>query len=72
MPSRSPQEIRVSVEETRRELEYSLNDLQSKVHELSDWRSQLTQHRKQVLIGAAAAGFLIGGGVAGILGIFKR
>jgi hypothetical protein len=72
MPTRTPQEIRASVEVTRQELSYSLNDLQSKVRELSDWRSQIRQHRKQVLIGAAVAGFVIGGGIAAMTGLFKR
>jgi hypothetical protein len=72
MPTRTPQEIRASVEVTRQELSYSLNDLQSKVRELSDWRSQIRQHRKQVLVGAAVAGFLIGGGVAAMSGLFRR
>ena len=72
MATRSPQEIRASVEVTRQELQYSLNDLQSKVHQLSDWRSQLRQHRKQVVIGAAVAGFLVGGGIAAMTGLFKR
>ena len=44
MGDRSPAEIRASVEDTRRELQYSLNDLQSKVSQLTDWRSQLAQH----------------------------
>lgn len=69
---RTPQEIRASVEATREELEYSLNDLQSKVSELSDWRGQLAQHRTQVLVGAAVAGFLLGGGIAAIAGVFRR
>ena len=72
MPTRSPQEIRASVQNTREELEYSLNDLQAKVKEISDWRSQLSQHRAQALIGAAAAGFILGGGFAAIVGIIKR
>ena len=72
MPTRSPQEIRASVQNTREELEYSLNDLQAKVKEISDWRSQLSQHRSQALIGAAAAGFILGGGFAAIVGIIKR
>ena len=38
----------------------------------SDWREQIQRHQKQVLIGAAVAGFIIGGGIAGITGIFKR
>ena len=71
MAERSPSEIRASVQETRRELEFSLNDLQSKVTELTDWRSQLIQNRKKVLIGAAVAGFLIGGGVAATVSLFR-
>jgi hypothetical protein len=69
--ARSPEEIRLSVETTRQELEYSLNDLQSKVTEMTDWKSQLAAHKKEVLIGAAVAGFLIGGGIAAITGIFR-
>jgi hypothetical protein len=72
MAGRTPEEIRASVENTRQELQYSLNDLQSKVTELTDWRSKLARHRKQVLIGAAVAGFVIGGGIAGFTGIFRR
>ena len=72
MATRTPYEIRASVQETRRELEFSMNDLQSKVKELSDWRSQLARHRKEVLIGAAVGGFIIGGGIAAVAGIFKR
>ena len=71
MPTRTPQEIRASVENTRQELEYSLNDLQAKFREVTDWRSQLAAHRREVLIGAAIAGFLIGGGIAAIAGVFR-
>jgi hypothetical protein len=69
---RSPQEIRASVENTRQELEYSLNDLQSKMTQITDWKAQLAAHRTQVLIGAAVAGFVIGGGIAAVTGIFRR
>ena len=73
MPAgRTPEEIRASVEATRQELQYSVNDLQGKINELTDWRSQLARHRKQVLIGAAVAGFVIGGGIAAFSGIFRR
>ena len=72
MPSRSPEVIRASIEETRQELEFSLNDLQGKVRELTNWRGQLQQHRKQVIIGAAVAGFVIGGGIAATVGLFRR
>jgi hypothetical protein len=70
--TRAPEEIRQSVRDTRRDLEYSLNDLQSKVKELTDWRRQLIDHKQQALIGAGAAGFLLGGGIAGVVGLFKR
>ena len=72
MAARSSAEIRVSVEETRRELQFSLNDLQSKVHELTDWRRQLNEHRREIVVGAAVAGFVVGGGIAAALGVFRR
>ena len=70
--ARTPEEIRASVEATREELRYSLVDLQGKVDELSDWRAPLRRNRRAVLIGAAAAGFLIGEGLAAAVGIFRR
>jgi hypothetical protein len=62
--ARSPEMIRQSIEDTRRELAFSVNDLRSRVTELTDWRAQLRRNRKAALIGAAVAGFVIGGGVA--------
>ena len=62
--ARSPEMIRASIEETRHELAFSVNDLRSKMAELTNWRGQLIKNRKQALIGAAVAGFVIGGGVA--------
>jgi hypothetical protein len=67
--SRSQEMIRSSIEETRRELAFSVNDLRSKVTELTNWRGQLVQNRKAALIGAAVAGFVIGGGVAATVAI---
>ena len=72
MASRSPEQIRSSVEETRRELAFSVNDLRSKVAQLSDWRRQLTENRQKALIGAAVAGFVVGGGVAATISLFRR
>jgi hypothetical protein len=63
-PAQQPEMIRASIEETRRELAFSVGDLRSKMAELSDWRRQLAENRKAALIGAAVAGFVIGGGVA--------
>jgi hypothetical protein len=72
MPERSAAEIRASLEETRRELSFSVNDLQSKVKELTDWRTKLAQNQQKAIIGAAVAGFVIGGGIAATFGLFRR
>ena len=66
---RSPEMIRAEIEETRRELAFSVNDLRSKVTELTNWRGQLIRNRRTALIGAAVAGFVIGGGVAATVSI---
>jgi hypothetical protein len=70
--SRSPAEIRRSMEATRTELSYSLNDLQGKVRELTNWRRQLAENQRTAIIGAAVAGFVIGGGVAATFSLFRR
>jgi hypothetical protein len=72
MAGRHPDEIRSSVQETRRELEFSIGDLKGKIAEITDWRRQLIEHKQQALIGAGAAGFVLGGGIGGIVGLFKR
>jgi hypothetical protein len=68
-PTRSPEMIRASIEETRRELTFSVEDLRSKVTEVTDWRAQLVKNRRNALIGAAVAGFVIGGGVAATISL---
>jgi hypothetical protein len=70
--TRSPQEIRASIEANRAELAHSLVRLRGEVAEVTDWRRQIITHQKQVLIGAAAAGFLVGGGLAAVGGLFRR
>lgn len=72
MPTRTPEEIRSSVEATRQELTYSLNDLQSKVKQLSNWRRPLRENKAAAIAGAAVAGFVIGGGIAATVGLFRR
>jgi hypothetical protein len=72
MPQRTPQEIRDSIEANRTELAHSLVRLRGEVAGVTDWRKQIVTHQKQVLIGAAAAGFVLGGGIAGIVGLFRR
>ena len=39
--------------------------LRGEVTKATDWRGHLDRHRKEVLIGAAVAGFVLGGGIAG-------
>jgi hypothetical protein len=70
--TRSPEMIRSEIEEQRRELAFSVNDLRSKVAEITDWRSQLVKNKRTALIGAAVAGFVIGGGVAATISIITR
>jgi dienelactone hydrolase len=72
MPQRSSAEIRASIEETRRELSYSVTDLQSKVKELTNWRAKLAGNQQAAIVGAAVAGFVIGGGIAATIGFFHR
>jgi hypothetical protein len=72
MSQRTPEEIRASIEANRTELAHSLVRLRGEVAEVTDWRKQIVTHQKQVLIGAAVAGFVLGGGIAGIFGLFRR
>ena len=72
MPDRTPEQIRASIEENRKELGVAVEKLRVEVGELTDWRSHIRQHQREVLIGAAVAGFVVGGGVAGFFGLFRR
>jgi hypothetical protein len=71
-PARTPEEIRRSLQATRTELTYSINDLQGKVRELTDWRRQLAENQRTAVISAAVAGFVIGGGIAATFSLFRR
>jgi len=66
MPTRSPDEIRGSIERTRRDLAVSVEELRNKVQVLTDWRRQVSEHRAAAQIGAAVLGFAVGGGIAGL------
>jgi dienelactone hydrolase len=66
MPTRSPEEIRASIEQNRHELGTSLDKLRLEVVRLTDWRAQLRRHPQQVVIGAGVAGFVLGGGIAAV------
>jgi 3-dehydroquinate dehydratase len=69
---RTPAEIRASIEENRRELGHAIERLQGEVAELTDWRKQVAEHQRQILIAAAVTGFLLGGGIAAVGGLFRR
>jgi hypothetical protein len=66
MPTRSPEEIRASIEQNRAELGQSLDRLRGEVVRLTDWRGQLRLHQQQATIAAGVAGFVLGGGVAAL------
>jgi hypothetical protein len=72
MPQRSPEQIRASIETNRAQLAVSLERLRGEVAQATDWRQQLRDHQQEVLIGAAVAGFVIGGGIAAIGGLLRR
>jgi len=59
-PGRSPAEIRRDIELRRRQLGTSVEALRGRVNELTDWRRQVEDHKEQLIIGAAAVGFLVG------------
>ncbi len=71
-PVRSSEEIRAAIEENREGLGVAVERLRDEVVEITDWRKQIRTHQRPVLIGAAVAGFVIGGGIAGIVGLFRR
>jgi hypothetical protein len=66
MATRSPDEIRASIEQNRQELGTAVDRLRVEVVKLTDWRAQLRQYEPQVLIGAGVAGFVLGGGIAAL------
>lgn len=63
-PERSAEQIRRDIELQRAELGNSVEVLRSRVHELTDWRRQVREHREQLIVGAAVAGFVVGGLIA--------
>jgi hypothetical protein len=60
MPERTPAEIRRDIDDQRRDLGRSVEALRGRVTELTDWRRQVSEHRSQLIVGAAVAGFAVG------------
>jgi len=69
MATRSPEEIRASIELNRQELGQSLERLRGEVTRLTDWRSQIRNHQREVIVAAAVVGFVVGGGLAAVGGL---
>jgi chromosome segregation ATPase len=63
-PGRNSEQIRADIERQRSELSRSVEALRGRVTELTDWRRQIREHRRELAIGAAVVGFAIGGLVA--------
>ena len=72
MPARTPEQIRASIEANRVALGTSLEKLHNEIEVLTDWRGQLRKHQKNAVVGAAVAGFVLGGGIAAFAGLLRR
>jgi hypothetical protein len=64
MPGRSPAQIRSDIDAQRESLGTSVEQLRDRVTELTDWRRQVREHKRELAIGAAVVGFAIGGLIA--------
>jgi hypothetical protein len=69
--TRTPEEIRRSIEANRAELGLAVERLRAEVAETTDWRKQLNRHRREALIAAAAVGFVLGGGIAALTSLLS-
>ena len=71
--TRSPEEIRASIEANRAELGVAVDRLRGEIAEVTDWRKQIARRRTPVIVGAAVAGFALGGGLAAVGSlVFRR
>jgi hypothetical protein len=60
-PGRSAAQIRRDIDGQRQDFGRSVEALRGKVTELTDWRRQVREHRRELAIGAAMVGFAVGG-----------
>ncbi len=70
--SRTPEEIRASLEARRSELSSSIESLRDDVTELADWREQIRRNQKAVAIAVGVTGFVLAGGIGALTGVFRR
>ncbi len=61
MSGRSAAQIRRDIDAQRQDFGRSVEALRGRVTELTDWRRQVREHRSQLIVGAAVAGFVVGG-----------
>ena len=64
VPGRSSGQIRRDIEVQREELGRSVEALRGRVAELTNWRRQVREHRRELIVGAAVVGFAVGGLIA--------
>ena len=70
MPTRTPEQIRASIELNRSELGSSIERAAHRGRRRSPTGAgSCATHRREALIAAAVAGFVIGGGIAGVGGV---
>ena len=69
---RTPEEIRASIEQNRQELTKAVVDLSTGVTQATDWRRQVGRRPQEFAGAAAAAGFLLGGGIVALGGLLSR
>lgn len=70
--TRTPDEIRASIEEHRSQLVRSVTELTVGVQQATNWRRQVGRRPKEFAGAAAAAGFLLGGGIVALGGLLSR
>jgi Protein of unknown function (DUF3618) len=59
--ARNAEQIRADIQREREELGRSVEALCGRVTELTDWRRQVREHKRELVIGAAIVGFAVGG-----------
>jgi hypothetical protein len=67
--ARTPEEIRQSIEANREQLGVAVSTLRGELTKATDWRAQLRRHQREIMIGAAVTGFVVGGGIAAFTGL---
>jgi hypothetical protein len=67
---RTPEEIRASMEANREGLSTALTSLKDEVTELTDWRKQVRDHKKELIVGTVVLGVAMGLGL-GLSRLFR-